>query len=79
MQSEKKAREGGHASFQPQWTVRKGAQELYDAYRAELGFEDVQRGRYVRISHIQRLLNAGQLDASLRWSRCSRHPRPNGL
>ena len=28
-----------------------------------------ERGRYARINHIQRLLQAGQLDASLRWSR----------
>jgi len=57
-------------AFQPQWTARKGAQELYDAYRAAgLTREDVECGRYVRISHIQRLLKGGRLDASLRWNR----------
>ncbi len=57
-------------NFQPQWTARKGAQELYDAYRAtDLHAEDMEHGRYVRISHIQRLQKAGQLDASLRWIR----------
>ncbi|HXM62366.1 MAG TPA: SDR family oxidoreductase [Terriglobales bacterium] len=56
-------------SFRPQWTARKGAQELYDAYRAAgLRAEDMQSGRYVRLSNIRRLLKAGQLDASLRWS-----------
>ena len=56
--------------FRPQWTARKGAQELYDAYRAAgLTREDLDCGRYIRLSHIQRLLKAGQLDASLRWSR----------
>jgi nucleoside-diphosphate-sugar epimerase len=56
--------------FRPQWTARKGAQELYDAYRAaRLCAEDVQQGRYVRINHIRRLQKSGQLDASLRWSR----------
>ncbi len=56
-------------SFRPQWTARKGAQELYDAYRAAgLRAEDMQQGRYVRINHIQRLQKAGKLDASLRWS-----------
>ena len=56
--------------FSPQWTARKGAQELYDAYRnAGLTFEDIERGRYVRISAIQRLQKAGQLDNSLRWSK----------
>jgi nucleoside-diphosphate-sugar epimerase len=54
--------------FHPQWTARKGAQELYDAYRtAGLTAEDLERGRYLRIKHIQRLLQAGRLDASLRW------------
>lgn len=55
--------------FKPQWTARKGAQELYDAYRAAgLSAEDMQSGRYVRIRSIQRLLRTGVLDASLRWS-----------
>jgi nucleoside-diphosphate-sugar epimerase len=54
-------------SFQPQWTARMGAQELYGAYR-EVGLKaaDVQR-RYIRLAQIQRLLEGGQLDASLRW------------
>jgi nucleoside-diphosphate-sugar epimerase len=57
-------------AFRPAWTARKGAQELYDAYRAAgLTSEDLQRGRYVRISEIRRLQKAGQLDNSLRWSR----------
>ena len=55
-------------NFQPQWTARKGAQELYDAYRAVgLTREDVERGRYVRMNHIQRLLDARALESSLRW------------
>jgi len=54
--------------FRPEWTARKGAQELYDAYRTVgLSAEDLQFGRYLRISHIQRLLEAGRLDTSLRW------------
>ena len=56
--------------FSPQWTARQGALELYDAYRAAgLTREDLEGGRYVRINHILRLLKAGQLDGSLRWSR----------
>jgi len=54
--------------FRPQWTAREGAQELYDAYRTVgLTREDVERGRYVRMSQIQRLLKAGRLDDSLRF------------
>ena len=56
-------------TFRPQWTARKGAQELYDAYRAAgLAYEDLEGGCYFRIRTIQRLLQSGQLDASLRWS-----------
>jgi nucleoside-diphosphate-sugar epimerase len=56
--------------FRPQWTARKGAQELYAAYRAAgLSFADLERGRYTRITHIQKLMKAGQLDSSLRWSK----------
>jgi nucleoside-diphosphate-sugar epimerase len=54
--------------FRPQWTARKGAQELYDAYRAAgLTAEDLKSDRYFRINRIQRLLDAGQLDSSLHW------------
>jgi nucleoside-diphosphate-sugar epimerase len=57
-------------SFRPRWTARKGAQELLEAYReAGLTAEDLDRGRYIRISHIQRLLKAGKLDASLHWTK----------
>jgi nucleoside-diphosphate-sugar epimerase len=55
--------------FHPQWTARTGAQELYEAYRAVgLSFADLERGRYTRITHIQQLMDAGQLDSALRWS-----------
>ena len=53
--------------FKPEWTARKGAQELYDAYRkVALRAEDLER--YARIRNIRRLLSTGQLDASLRWT-----------
>jgi nucleoside-diphosphate-sugar epimerase len=53
-------------AFLPQWTARKGAQELYDAYReVGLKIEDLEQGRYARISEIRRLLDAGKLDDSL--------------
>src|ERR1700722_4877264 len=55
--------------FQPQWTARKGAQELYDAYRAVgLASADVERGRYIRMRRIQDLLKTGDLQNSLRWA-----------
>ena len=54
--------------FRPQWTARKGAQELYDSYcRVGLTSADIEHGRYVRISEIRRLQQAGRLDGSLHW------------
>src|SRR5215470_11090396 len=55
-------------NFRPQWTARRGAQELYDAYRAA-GLTDQQRGSYIRMNHIQHLFKSGQLGNSLRWNR----------
>ena len=56
-------------AFKPQWTARKGALELRDAYRdVGLTAADVQNGRFFRIHTIQTLLNAGQLDATLHWT-----------
>jgi nucleoside-diphosphate-sugar epimerase len=55
--------------FRPQWTARKGAQELYDAYRGVgLTSADIEKGRYVRISEVHRLQLAGKLDSDLRWT-----------
>jgi len=55
-------------SFRPEWIARKGAKELYDAYRAvDLTCEDILRGSYVRMDQINRLLASGQVDPSLRW------------
>jgi nucleoside-diphosphate-sugar epimerase len=55
-------------SFKPQWNVRKGARQLYDAYRSiGLTFNDIESGRYARIGNIRKLMGTGQLDSSLRW------------
>jgi nucleoside-diphosphate-sugar epimerase len=55
-------------NFHPQWNARKGAQELYDAYRAVgLTKADLESGRYARINQIERLLKSGELESSLRW------------
>ena len=56
--------------FRPQWTARQGAQELYNAY-LHLGLTraEVESGRFVRLQQIRRRLQAGELDASLQWSR----------
>jgi nucleoside-diphosphate-sugar epimerase len=53
--------------FKPQWTARKGAQELYESYRT-VGMKADDVKRFTRITHIQDLMKSGKLDASLRWS-----------
>jgi nucleoside-diphosphate-sugar epimerase len=55
--------------FKPRWNARKGAKELYDAFKnANIAVEEFEGPRYRRISHIKKLLDDGQLDKSLRWS-----------
>lgn len=55
-------------AFQPQWDARKGAVELYEAYRnTNLTVEDFEGERYKRIAHIQKLLASHELDPTLRW------------
>ncbi len=53
--------------FQPQWDARKGAEQLYAAYRSSgLSLDDFEGPRYLRIAHIKMLLQDGILDHSLR-------------
>ena len=55
--------------FKPQWNARRGAEELYDAYRrGGLVIEDCEGPRFKRIDHLKELLAAGRLDATLRWT-----------
>jgi len=54
--------------FRPSWTVRRGIEELYTAYRQHgLSLDDLQGVRYLRIATIRQLLDSGRLDPSLRW------------
>lgn len=55
-------------SFKPKWTARLGAKELFDAYQTvRLTFEDVQKGSFIRMEQIQRLLKSNRLDQALYW------------
>jgi nucleoside-diphosphate-sugar epimerase len=54
--------------FRPQWDARRGAQELYDAYREiGLGLEEFEGPKYKRIDHIKQLLHNDFLGPDLRW------------
>jgi nucleoside-diphosphate-sugar epimerase len=55
--------------FKPQWTARRGVEELYRAYQAVgLTLNDFEGERYKRIAHVKRLVSEGALDGNLRWS-----------
>ena len=55
-------------SFRPQWDARKGARQLYEAYKAiGLRLDDFEGPRYRRVDQLKRLLAEGNLGADLRW------------
>jgi len=54
--------------WKPQWNARRGAEELYAAYRsAGLVLEDCEGPRFKRIDHLKQLLATGRVDPTLRW------------
>lgn len=55
-------------AFRPQWDARKGAAQLYEAFRkTDLTLEDFEGERYKRVAHIRKLLLNLELDPTLRW------------
>jgi nucleoside-diphosphate-sugar epimerase len=56
--------------FKPKWNARKGAEQLYQAYKqVGISLEDFEGARYNRIDHIQKLLSDGQIDSTLRFTK----------
>jgi nucleoside-diphosphate-sugar epimerase len=54
--------------FKPQWTARRGVEQLYQTFKREgLKLDDFEGERYKRIAHIKKLINSGALDQRLRW------------
>jgi nucleoside-diphosphate-sugar epimerase len=55
--------------YKPTWTARKGAEQLFEAYKQiGLQVEEFEGPRYRRIDHIKMLIAEGRLDQSLRWT-----------
>ncbi len=55
--------------FECEWTVRKGVEELYAAYKNHgLTLEEFESGRYLRIRHVRSLIESGRLSTDLRMS-----------
>lgn len=57
-------------AFVPRWDARRSAAQLYAAYRT-VGLEegDFEGPTFSRVAHLRKLLDDGELDASLRWCR----------
>src|SRR6056297_2371655 len=52
--------------FRPQWDARRGAQSLYEAYKAaDLTLGEFEGPRYQRIGHIKKLIAEGLIDETL--------------
>jgi nucleoside-diphosphate-sugar epimerase len=55
-------------AFRPEWDARKGAKQLYEAYRnVGLKVDDFEGPRYRRIDQIRQLMASGHLSPDLRW------------
>ena len=55
--------------FKPRWNARRGAEELYAAYRrVGLVLEDYEGPRFKRIDHLKQLLAGHRVDPTLRWT-----------
>jgi nucleoside-diphosphate-sugar epimerase len=54
-------------AFKPQWTARRGVEQLYEAYyKTGITLEDFEGERFKRIAHIKKLIREGELDDDLR-------------
>lgn len=56
--------------YKPQWTARRGAEELYEAFqRTGITVDDFEGPRYKRIAHVKQLMEEGRLTDRLRWAK----------
>ncbi|MGH8328306.1 MAG: NAD-dependent epimerase/dehydratase family protein [Steroidobacteraceae bacterium] len=55
-------------AFQPTWTVRKGIEQVYEAFcHHGTSAEEFLSSRFIRLKRIRELQSAGTLDEMLRW------------
>ena len=55
--------------FQLKWNVRRGAEDLYEAFKRHgITQEDLTGPRYVRLGRLKELLDRQMLDKKLRWT-----------
>ncbi|MGH8269520.1 MAG: NAD-dependent epimerase/dehydratase family protein [Steroidobacteraceae bacterium] len=61
-------------AFQPKWTVRKGIEQVYEAFcHHGTSAEEFLSSQFIRLKRIRELQTAGALDEMLRW-RVARRP-----
>jgi nucleoside-diphosphate-sugar epimerase len=54
-------------AFRPQWTVKRGVQQLHDAFRQYGISLSELNTKYIRLKHINALQQRGVLDQEMRW------------
>ena len=53
--------------FKPQWTARRGVEQLYEEFKkVKLSLDEFEGPKYKRIAHIKQLIEDGTLDENLR-------------
>ena len=61
-------------AFKPQWTARRGIEQLYDTFnRVGLKLEDFEGERFKRIAHVKKLIDDGVIARDLRRVAPSAH------
>lgn len=54
--------------FKPQWNARRGAKQLFAAFKKiGLNLEEFEGPKYKRVAHLKHLLAIGRLDETMRW------------
>lgn len=52
--------------YKPQWTVKKGIEQCYEAYKKHgVTLEEFEGPRYQRLAHIKKLIESGAIDSRL--------------
>ena len=55
-------------AFKPQWTVRRGVEQLYRSFiQHGLSLDEFEGSKFKRIAHIKALIAEGRLSDTLRW------------
>ncbi len=58
----------GLPGFDPQWSVQRGIEQVYEAYREHgLTLDEFLTSRFMRLKRVRELLDEGRLDDELRW------------